>query len=210
VITRLSGWRERLLLALVIYVAVMIAWSRLRRRTGDLQNASTMLEVASRAGGGAPVLIEMASMLIDQNRGEQAGALLRQAATAGRTPGLDFEVARWEALHRRLPQAAALFRAVTKADPKHLEARYGLARTLMLMGQTDEAEGAYTALLKRDPANRQIKSELAYLYGVQRRFGLALTLYEQLEDTGADMSAELSQVALGMMHVTSSLRKKSG
>jgi predicted O-linked N-acetylglucosamine transferase (SPINDLY family) len=180
--------------------AVMIAWSRLRRRAGDTQNAATMLEVASRAGGGAPALIEMASMLIDQGRGEQAGALLRQASQAGRSIALDFQVGRWQALHQNLPQAAALFRGVMKADPKHLEARYGLARTLTLMGQTAEAEAAYTALLKRDPGNLQIMSELAYLHGTQRRFRDALALYERIADTGVDMVRELSQVALGMMH----------
>jgi hypothetical protein len=54
--------------------AMMIAWSRLRRRAGDAQKAASMLEVAHRAGGGAPVLVEMASLLIDQGNGERAGA----------------------------------------------------------------------------------------------------------------------------------------
>jgi protein O-GlcNAc transferase len=143
----------------------------------------------------------MAAVLIDQGQGERAGEILRQAARSGRSPALDYEVARWEALHRRLPQAATLFRAVTRADPNHLQARYGLARTLALMGHADEAAGAYTALLKRDPDNRQILSELAYLRGTQRRFAEALALYDRLEQTGADMVREISQVALGMMHV---------
>jgi predicted O-linked N-acetylglucosamine transferase (SPINDLY family) len=181
--------------------ALMIAWSRLRRRVGDTQNASTMLEVASRAGGGAAVLIEMASLQIDQGRTEQAGALLRQAATTGRSLALDYEAARWEAARGRLAQAAALFRAVVKADPRHMEARYGLARTLVLLGQPAEAEGAYTAMLKRDPGNPRLMSELAYLYGAQRRFPQALELYERLAETGLDLVREFSQVALGMMHV---------
>jgi predicted O-linked N-acetylglucosamine transferase (SPINDLY family) len=181
--------------------AMMIAWSRLRRRVGDAQNASTMLEVASRAGGGAPVLIEMASMMIDQGRAEQAGALLRQAATAGRSIGLDYEAARWEAARGRLAEAAALFRAVVKAEPRHMEARYGLARTLVLLGQPAEAEGAYSAMLKRDPGNPRLMSELAYLYGTQRRFAQALELYERLGETGLELVREFSQVALGMMHV---------
>jgi predicted O-linked N-acetylglucosamine transferase (SPINDLY family) len=181
--------------------AVMIAWARLRRRVGDTKNASTMLEVASRAGGGAPVLIEMASLLIDQGQTEQAGALLRQAASAGRSIGLDYEAARWEAARGRLAQAAALFRAVVKADPRHMEARYGLARTLVLLGQPAEAEGAYGAMLKRDPGNPRLMSELAYLYGTQRRFAQALALYERLAETGLELVREFSQVALGMMHV---------
>jgi predicted O-linked N-acetylglucosamine transferase (SPINDLY family) len=181
--------------------ALMIAWSRLRRRVGDTQNATTMLEVASRAGGGAPVLIEMASMQIDQGRTEQAGALLRQAATAGRSIALDYEAARWEAAQGRLAQAASLFRSVVKADPRHMEARYGLARTLVLLGQPAEAEGAYTAMLKRDPGNPRLMSELAYLYGTQRRFAQALALYEKLAETGLELTREFSQVALGMMHV---------
>ncbi len=181
--------------------AIMIAWSRLRRRQGDAQNADRMLEVASRAGGGAPVLIEMAAALIDQGRAEQAAALLRQASTAGRSPAMDYQVGRWEALNRRLPQAANLFRAVTRADPNHLEARYALARTLVLMGEPAEALGAYTALLKRDPGNRQIMAELAHLHGTQGRFADALALYEKIAESGIDLVREFSQVALGMMHV---------
>jgi protein O-GlcNAc transferase len=88
-----------------------------------------------------------------------------------------------------------------KADPKHLEARYGLARTLMLMGQLDEADAAYAALLKRDPGNLQVMAELAYLNGTMRRFPQALALYERIAERGLDMVREFTQVALGMMHV---------
>ena len=181
--------------------ALMLAWARLRRRAGDTKNAASMLDVAHRAGGGVPVLIDMASLLIDQGEGERAGHVLRQAATSGRSVALDYEVARWEALHRRLPQAAELFRAVIKASPTHMEARYGLARTLVLMGQGDEAEGAYTALLKRDPDNLRIMSELAYLHGSRAKYAQALALYGRIEASGADMLREISQCALGMMHV---------
>ncbi len=181
--------------------AVLMAWSRLRRRVGDIQNGVQMLEVAAKAGGGAPVQIEMAGVLIDQGQSEQAGTLLRQIAQGGRSAALDYQYGRWAALNRQLPQAAALFRAAMKADPKHLEARYGLARVLGLMGQPEEAAAAYAALLKRDPHNPQIMVELAYVYGTLRRFADALALYERLAETGADMVRELSQVALGLMHV---------
>ncbi len=181
--------------------SLMLAWSRLRRRAGDTKNAANMLDVAHRAGGGAPVLIDMASLLIDQGQGEHAAQILRQAAAGGRSVALDYEVARWEALNRRLPQAAQLFRDVIKAQPKHMEARYGLARTLVLMGQADEAEGAYTALLKRDPGNLRITSELANLYGSRAKYAPALALYAQIEAAGIDVVREVSQCALGMMHV---------
>jgi predicted O-linked N-acetylglucosamine transferase (SPINDLY family) len=181
--------------------AVMLAWSRLRRRAGDAQNAARMLEVAQRAGGGVPVLVEMAALLIDQGDGARAAQVLRRAAQSGRTVALDYEVARFEAMNRRLPQAASLFRSVTKAEPRHLEARLGLARTLASMGQADEAEGAYTALLKRDPASLPVMSELANLYGSRARYDQALALYDRMEAAGADVMRGVSQVALGMMHV---------
>jgi predicted O-linked N-acetylglucosamine transferase (SPINDLY family) len=181
--------------------AVLIAWSRLRRRVGDAQNAATMLDVARRAGGGVPVLIDLAAMLIDAGRGQEAGNILRQAAASGRSVALDFQVARFQAMNRQLPQAAALFRSVMKADPKHVEARIGLARTLVLMGQAAEAEAAYTALLKREPNSLPIMNELAYLHGSQRRFPQALALYDRMAEAGVDTVREHSQVALGMMHV---------
>jgi protein O-GlcNAc transferase len=181
--------------------AVLIAWARLRRRAGDAQNAAKMLDVAARAGGGTPVLIDMASLLIDQGQGEQAGKILRQAASQGRTPALDYEVARWEAMHGRLAEAAGLFRGVTKADPHHLGARLGLARTLAAMGLHGDAEGAYAALLKRDPNNIQIAAELANLYVTTRRFPMALALYDRIGARGVDMVREYAQLALAAMHV---------
>ena len=181
--------------------SLMVAWSRLRRRAGDAKNAVGMLNVAHRAGGGVPVLIEMASLLIDQGEGERARHVLRQAAAQGRSVALDYEVARWEALHRRLPQAAELYRGVVKAEPRHLAARLGLARVLVQMGQAGEAEGAYAALLKRDPGNLQIVSELAYLVGSRAKFAQALALYDKIEAAGVDVVREVSQCALGMMHV---------
>ena len=181
--------------------SVMLAWSRLRRRAGDPKNAASMLDVAHRAGGGTPVLIEMASLLIDQRQSDHAAQLLRQIAADGRSTALDYEVARWQALNRNLPDAVSLFRDVIKAQPRHLEARYGLARALVLMGQADEAEGAYLALLKRDPANLAIMSELAGVYGRRAKYAPALALYDQIAAAGADVVREVSQCALGMMHV---------
>jgi predicted O-linked N-acetylglucosamine transferase (SPINDLY family) len=180
--------------------ALMLAWARLRRRAGDTDNAARMLDVAARAGAPKQAMIDMASMLIDQGQGERAGAILRQAATTGRSPALDYEVARWEAMHGRLPQAAALFRGITKAEPRHLGARLGLARSLAAMGQHAEAEGAYAALLKRDQNNIQIAAELANLYVNTRRFALALALYDRIAETGVDMVRELAQVLLAAMH----------
>ena len=180
--------------------AMLIAWSRLRRRAGDTQNAAKMLDVAARAGGGVPALIDMAAMLIDQGQIEPAEKILRQAAASGRTVALDYEVARWEAARRNLPTAAALFRGVIKAEPNNLSARLGLARTLVNMGQGAEAEGAYSALLKRDQNNIQIANELAYLYMMQGRFALAQALYDRIGETGVDMVREYAQLAGAMMN----------
>ena len=70
--------------------ALLIGWSRLRRRLGDQQNAAAMLQAAERAGGGTAVRVDMAGLLIDQGRANDATPLLRRAAQAGRGPGLDF------------------------------------------------------------------------------------------------------------------------
>ena len=66
--------------------AVLLAWSRLRRRAGDAKNADTMLNLAAQAGGGAPVLIEMAAVLIDQGLIDQRPGRARGRAAAPSRP----------------------------------------------------------------------------------------------------------------------------
>jgi protein O-GlcNAc transferase len=181
--------------------AVLLAWSRLRRRVNDLKNANHMLNLAGRAGGGVPVLVEMASLALDEGRTADAIPLLKRAAQSGRTTPLDYQVARAEAASGNHRQAAMLFRDVVKAEPRNIEARLGHARCLTFSGQPAEAEAAYQALLQRAPNNELALSDLAFLYGSLRRFPDALALYDRLEQNGFDITRELSQVALGMMHM---------
>jgi predicted O-linked N-acetylglucosamine transferase (SPINDLY family) len=180
---------------------VLLAWSRLRRRVNDIDNANTMLNLAGRAGGGVPVLIEMASLALDRNDTDQAVPLLRRAAGAGRTTALDYQVARCEFALGRHAQAAALFRDVVKAEPRNLPARIGHARCLLYAGKPHDAVGAFQAVLQRDPNNETALVDLAHLYGSLRRFPEALALYDRLEQNGFDVARELSQVALGLMHM---------
>jgi len=180
---------------------LLIAWSRLRRRAGDAEGALNMLQLAGRAGGGGAAALDTASLLLDLGRAEQATPFLREAATAGRGAALEYESARWEAAHRRFDRAAAQFRALVKADPRHVPARLGYARAVRDAGQFSEAEAAYTALLKWAPLHAAALAELAYLHGMQRKFGAALDLYDRLEQAGAEVTREVSQVALGMMHM---------
>ncbi len=181
--------------------AVLMAWSRLRRRVGDADGALTMLRAAAKAGGAGAVALDTASLLLDLGRVDQATPFLREAASAGKGSALDFETARWEAANRRFDRAAALFRALVKAEPRHVPARLGYARAVRDAGRLGEAETAYTALLNRAPDHATALSELAYLYGMQRKFAQALALYERLEAAGAEVTRELSQVALGVMHM---------
>jgi predicted O-linked N-acetylglucosamine transferase (SPINDLY family) len=182
-------------------VRLLIDWSRVRRRAGDAQGAMGMLQTAQRAGGGGAVALEMASLLLDLGRADDATPLLRQAASSGRGAGLDFETARWEAAHRRFDRAAALFRALVKAEPRHVLARLGYARVTRDAGRIAEAEAAYVALLNRVPEHQAALDELGYLYGMQRKFADALAIYDRLGRTGVDVSRPLSQIALGMMHM---------
>ena len=179
--------------------AVLIGWSRLRRRIGDQQNAAAMLQAAERAGGGPAVLVDMAGLLLDQGRADDATPLLRRAAQAGRGPALDFEMARWETAHGRHEQAAALYRALMKHDPKQLAPRLGYARSQVALNRPAEAETAYTSLLQRDPANLQALGELAALRARQNRFAEALGLYDRMEAAGSDIVHELSQITLASM-----------
>ena len=179
--------------------ALLIGWSRLRRRLGDQQNAAAMLQAAERAGGGSAVLVDMAGLLIDQGRADDATPLLRRAAQAGRGPGLDFEVARWESAHGRHEQAASLFRALMKQDPRQVAPRLGYARSQIALNRLADAENAYNALLHRDPANMQAMAELAGLLGRQNRFSDAVLVYDRLEAAGADVVHEISQIALAVM-----------
>jgi predicted O-linked N-acetylglucosamine transferase (SPINDLY family) len=180
---------------------VLIPWSRLRRQAGDAQGALNMLQLAGRAGGGGAAALDTASLLLDLGRADDATPFLRQAASTGRGSALDFEAARWEAAHGRFDRAAALYRALVKAEPRHIPARLGYARVMRAAGNLAEAETAYTALLARAPTNQAALAELAFIYGAQRKFAQALPLYDRLEQTGADVTREISQIALGMMHM---------
>jgi predicted O-linked N-acetylglucosamine transferase (SPINDLY family) len=179
--------------------ALLIGWSRLRRRLGDQQNAAAMLQAAERAGGGPSVLVDMAGLLLDQGRADDATPLLRRAAQAGRGPALDFEVARWESAHGRHEQAATLFRALMKQDPKQVAPRFGYARSQIALNRLADAETAYTALLHREPSNMQAMVELAGLLARQNRFSDALAVYDRMETAGADVVHEISQIALAVM-----------
>jgi predicted O-linked N-acetylglucosamine transferase (SPINDLY family) len=181
--------------------AVLLAWSKLRRRVNDLDNANHMLHLAGRAGGGVPVMIEMASLCLDQGNTKEAIPLLQRAAQSGRTPALDYQVARCEFASGRAQHAATLFRDVVRAEPRNINARMGYARCLTHTGRPAEAVAAYQALLQRAPTHAEALSDLAYLLGSLRRFPEALALYDRLEQIGFDITRELSQVALGMMHM---------
>jgi predicted O-linked N-acetylglucosamine transferase (SPINDLY family) len=181
---------------------VLIAWSRLRQRVGDRQNAYAMLQRAVATGRqGAPALLDMAGMLLDQGQIEPAGQVLAQATRAMGGLAVDFQVARYEAARGNHEKAAGLFRGVMKGEPRHIDARFGLARSLNALGRRDEARGAYEALLKRAPGHTAAAFELAYLHGAERRFDAALAIYEGLEARGVDAAREMSQVALGYMHM---------
>jgi hypothetical protein len=158
-----------------------------------------MLQAADRAGGGPAVLVDMAGLLLDQGRADDATPLLQRAAQAGRGPALDFEVARWESAHGRHEQAATLYRALMKHDPKQLAPRLGYARCQVALNRPAEAETAYTSLLQRDPKNLQALSEFAALQARQNRFAQAVALYDRMEAAGSDVVHELSQIALAQM-----------
>jgi predicted O-linked N-acetylglucosamine transferase (SPINDLY family) len=181
--------------------ALLMNWARLRRHIGDRENARRMFGLAGRAGAGVDALLELASMALDENRVADATPLLQQAARLGHGPGLDYQRARWEAAQGRHDHAARLFRNVIKAEPRNLEARIGHARVLAYGNRAQESEAAYKALLQRAPEYQPALTDLAYMYGNQRRFPEALALYDRLDQLGAEVAREFSQVALGMMHM---------
>lgn len=180
---------------------VLVAWARLRRRMGDLANAIAMLQQATRLGD-RKALIPLATALIDAGQYQPATAALRQAKEVG-LAGADLELqqGRLAEASGLLEQAAGHYRAASRTDPRHEEARIFHGRVLLRLGRLDEAEQAYTALLKRHPGNLTALSDLGWLRGNQRRFREALACYDQLEAAGVEIAHELSQLALGFMHI---------
>ncbi len=168
---------------------------------GDFNGAEAIFRALHNPAAANAGLLMAWSLLLDVGRADQATQFLREAAASGKGSALDFETARWEAANRRFDRAAALFRSLVKAEPRHVPARLGYARAVRDAGQLAEAETAYTALLNRAPDHAAAMAELAYLYGMQRKFSQALALYERLAAAGAEVTRELSQVALGMMHM---------
>src|SRR5277367_895173 len=61
--------------------SLLIGWSRVRRQAGDQEGALKMLQAANQAGGGGTAALELASLLLDLGRADQATPLLRQAAS---------------------------------------------------------------------------------------------------------------------------------
>jgi predicted O-linked N-acetylglucosamine transferase (SPINDLY family) len=182
---------------------LMQAWGRLRRRAGDLKNAATMLEQAARGPGGAAAMADLAGVLIDSGRLQDAVTVLRQAPklTGAQAAALEFERGRVQEASRQIPAAAAAYRAAMRADPAHIESRLALARLLVRTGQQDEAIRAYTALLARQPNHVQALADLAWLYGTRRQFHESLACYDRLEAAGMDVTHNLTMVALGMAHM---------
>jgi len=182
--------------------AAMIAWAQLRRRAGDNESALKILEGAAKRGAGAPALTLMASILLDtRQQPQQTADLLREAAKSGRTPALEFEMARFEEFANRPDAAIALYRSVIRADPKHSAARLNLARLQFRTGRADDALAGFTALLAREPENWTAMADLGFLHGNQHRFAAALEIYARMTEAGHDMAREESQAILGLMHV---------
>jgi tetratricopeptide (TPR) repeat protein len=86
--------------------ALLMGWAALRRRMGDMESAARMFDLAGRAGAGPLALVELAGLALDRNQPDEAAPLLQQALKHGRGPAVDYQMARWEAAHRRYQQAA--------------------------------------------------------------------------------------------------------
>jgi tetratricopeptide (TPR) repeat protein len=94
---------------------------------------------------------------------------------AARTPEEIFEDAlRFEARRESLPDAADSYRQVLEAAPDWIEAHINLGVALYQMGMSDEAQHAFLAAVKLDPANAISRYNLGCVLEEQGKFGEAI------------------------------------
>ncbi len=92
------------------------------------------------------------------------------------------QASRLDASRKDSPEALALFNSAVELDPGRLEARWGLATTLCLMGRYDQAVPVYEGLVSDFPDNPHLRLELGWLKVRQGRAGDGLELVVPLEE----------------------------
>ncbi len=114
---------------------------------GELEEAEARYrEAIERTGGNAVALYELGRLLLWQGRAEEAAASIDRALARGASglgPRLDLARALGQlAREGNLPaeRAVQAFRAAVAMAPEHSEARYGLARALLLAGRREQAQ----------------------------------------------------------------------
>ncbi|MCU1274567.1 MAG: Tetratricopeptide 2 repeat protein [Bryobacterales bacterium] len=70
---------------------------------------------------------------------------------------------------RQLETAAGEYRRALAVEPKELSPQLSLARTLMYLGKSDDADKLYRSILEQDKGNTTAYSELYQLYARQHR-----------------------------------------
>ena len=97
------------------------------------------------------------------------------------------------------PEALDLFTAAIKVDPRRLEARWGLATTLCLMGRYEEAVPIYEGLVADFPDHPHLRLELGWLRVRQGRPDDGLDLVTPLAES-IDQHPKL-RTALGDLYL---------
>lgn len=177
--------------------ALLLEWAAARRKRGDLPGASQLVSQALTNGAGVPGVLAMAALLIDVGNPEQAAKAL--AATQGRGGAeLRLQLGRLAELKKDYATANEAYRDAIRLDPKAPAPRVALAKLQFGMGQVDEAEVTYRALLARHPDEIDGLTGLAYILGLQRRLPETFAIWERLEKLGRVISREIGKFALNL------------
>jgi tetratricopeptide (TPR) repeat protein len=98
---------------------------------------------------------------------------------------------------RKIPEAAAKYQAIVKADPKVPPAQVGLLRCLLMMQKVDEAQAAATSAIAALPASPQVLTTAA---DVQFRAG-KLPEAERLYSKSVSLSASDPEPFIGLSRI---------
>ncbi|MCA1732817.1 MAG: tetratricopeptide repeat protein, partial [Acidobacteria bacterium] len=126
--------------------------------------------------------ISLAEALIAQQRLREAEAILAAIPPASRTRQGDLLLAQVRLWLGRLAEAAEGFRALTSANPGHVEAREGLARALYWAGDWPAAAAEYRSVLAIQPENeaaRQALAEISIVSAAHAEAGVSIARDDQ-------------------------------
>ena len=145
-------------------------------------NSNIRVADAALASGSPTVALEVAENILKSDP-QNVDALVRQG--------------RAHLMLGNGPAAEVTFRKVLTIDPRHVEARTGLAKVQMKTNPA-EAERLFTELLRTDPKNAALLNNIGIVYDLQGRHADAQTAYNKALEQNPGLASARQNLALSL------------